>query len=278
AVPGRALWAEPANSAARSDAEQVEPGTPHVGVISATVPPGTAPLVVIDPGHGGGNAGAPGAEHGYFEKQLTLPLGRGLAERLRQRGYRVALTRDSDIYLTLRQRVSWANQVGADLFISIHANATESHNRRGYETFVLSPRAIDVDGRALRANDGVDDRDADPRIARVLDDVERGAAQSAAADLAHRIQGELQAVRGPEGNRGVRQDSMHVLLGATMPAVLVEVGFIDHPVEYGELRDPEVQDQLCDALAAAVSDSLPFEVSDSRSMAGPRVANARNSG
>ena len=92
----------------------------------------------------------------------------------------------------------------------------------------------------------------DPEIALVLDDVERGAAQWESAELATRMQKSLRVRRGPDGDRGVRQDSQHVLLGATMPAVLVEVGFIDHPIEGRELADPDIQARLVDAIVEAI--------------------------
>ena len=89
-----------------------------------------------------------------------------------------------------------------------------------------------------------------------IDDVERGAAQWEAAELAARVQRALRDVRGPDGDRGVRQDIDHVLLGATMPAVLVEVGFIDHPIEGKQLVEPAVQARLADAIAEAIEDQL----------------------
>lgn len=215
------------------------------------------PLIVIDPGHGGTNAGAPAAVPGLYEKQVTLALARLLWEELTERGYRVVLTRDRDVYLTLRQRVRLANRLGADLFISLHTNATTSHTQRGYETFVLPPEALNVDARALRLEDGAVREGVDPDTALLLDDLERGAAQEAAAALATAVQGELRVVRGPEGDRGVRQGAMDVLMGATMPAVLVEVGFIDHPVEGRELADPTVRERIAAALANAVVEVLP---------------------
>ena len=222
------------------------------------VPPADrAPLIVIDPGHGGTNSGAPAAVPGLYEKQITLALGRLVWEELTERGYRVVLTRDRDVYLTLRQRVRLANRLGADLFISIHTNATTSHTQRGYETFVLPPEALDVQARALRLDDGVVRTELDADTGLLLDDLERGAAQEAAAELAAAMQAQLRAVRGREGDRGVRQGAMHVLMGATMPAVLVEVGFIDHPVEGRELADPAVRERIAAALANAVVDVLP---------------------
>jgi N-acetylmuramoyl-L-alanine amidase len=212
--------------------------------------------VVIDPGHGGSNPGATGALPGLHEKQLTLVLARAVRERLVADGIDVVLTRDRDASLTLRRRMSVANQLGADLFVSLHANASPTRTQRGFETFVLTAAGVDVDGRALRSDSGTPRPGVDAETALVLDDVERGAAQWESAELAVAIQRELRAVRGADGDRGVRQDSHHVLLGATMPAVLVEVGFIDHPLEGRELALPAVQAQLADAIAAGIRAQL----------------------
>jgi N-acetylmuramoyl-L-alanine amidase len=211
--------------------------------------------VVLDPGHGGSNPGATGAT-GLHEKQLALALARAVADRLRSRGITVQLTRTTDRTLTLRQRVAFADSLPADLFVSIHANASPTRTQRGYETYVLTPHGIDVDGRALRSDTTTPRPGVDPDVALVLDDVERGASQWEAADLAGRMQRALRDRRGPDGDRGVRQDAEHVLLGATMPAVLVEVGFIDHPAEGRQLADPAVQSQLADAITEAIADQL----------------------
>lgn len=211
-----------------------------------------SPRVVIDPGHGGTNVGARGT---LTEKQLTLRIAHKLAERLRTRGLQVDLTRSDDRTLTLRQRVAVANRTAADLFVSIHGNASPTRSQRGFETFILTPRGVDIDGRALRA-DVRTPRNLAPEISLLLDDVERGASQWEAAELATRIQRNLRPIRGEAQDRGVRQDAHHVLLGATMPAVLVEVGFIDHPIEGPELATEKVQDQLALAIAEAIEDQL----------------------
>jgi len=224
-------------------------------VASAVATAQAAPrTVVIDPGHGGSNTGAKGAQ--LNEKQLTLALANQVTAKLRARGIAVVMTRTDDRTLTLRQRIAVANRLPADLFVSIHGNASPARNQRGYETFVLSARGVDVDGRALRGDMRTPRPNVDPEIALVLDDVERGAAQWEAADLAARTQRALRARRGEAGDRGVRQDAHHVLLGATMPAILVEVGFIDHPLEGRELAQPATQTQLADALVEAIEDQL----------------------
>jgi N-acetylmuramoyl-L-alanine amidase len=218
-------------------------------------PPRQPPVVVIDPGHGGSNLGAAGAT-GLPEKQLALALARAVADRLRGRGITVELTRTGDRTVTLRQRVELADRVPADLFVSIHANASPTRTQRGYETYVLTPRGIDIDGRALRSDTTTPRPGVAGDVALILDDVERGASQWEAADLAARMQRALRDRRGPDGDRGVRQDAQHVLLGATMPAVLVEVGFIDHPIEGRQLAEPAVQAQIADAIAEAITEQL----------------------
>lgn len=212
------------------------------------------PIVLLDPGHGGSNSGARGPA--LVEKRLTLALAEQVAGRLRARGVDARLTRTTDRTLTLRQRVELANRAPADLLVSIHANASPSRSKRGFETYVLTAEGVDVDGRALRADAPTSRPGVDPDTALVLDDVERGASQWAAADLAARIQRSLRDRRGAASDRGVRQDVHHVLLGATMPAVLVEVGFIDHPIEGRELATPAVQATLSDALTEAILDQL----------------------
>ena len=219
---------------------------------AAAGPP--ARTVVLDPGHGGSNPGTRGS--GVHEKQVTLQIAGLVATRLRARGLRVELTRTDDRTLTLRQRVARADSLAADLFVSIHANASPTRTQRGYETFVLTARGVDVDGRALRADTTTPRPGVDPEVALVLDDVERGAAQWGAADLAARMQQALRTRRGAEGDRGVRQDAHHVLLGATMPAVLVEVGFLDHPIEGKQITSEPVQAEIADAIAEAIAAQL----------------------
>jgi len=216
--------------------------------------PAASKVVVLDPGHGGSNRGTTG--HGRSEKVVTLAISNQVAARLRAQGVRVELTRTTDRTLTLRQRVTTAVKIPADLFISIHANASPTRTQRGYETFVLTPRGVDIDGRALRSDTRTTRTNVDPEIAHMLDDVERGSSQWESADLAARMQRSLRVRRGKDGDRGVRQDSQHVLLGATMPAVLVEVGFLDHPIEGKELLDAAVQAQLAEAIAEAILDQL----------------------
>ena len=128
-----------------------------------------APVVVLDPGHGGSNPGATGTT-GLAEKQLTLAIAGRVAERLRGRGVTVQQTRTTDRTLTLRQRIAIADRLPADLFVSIHANASPTRAQRGFETYVLSARGVDVDGRALRSDTTTPRPGVDPAVGLVLDD------------------------------------------------------------------------------------------------------------
>lgn len=215
-----------------------------------------APLVVLDPGHGGTNAGAPAVRDGVFEKHLTLALAFELRDLLVARGVRVVLTRETDEYLTLRERAAIANKLRADAFVSIHANASPNHTQSGYETYILSPVAIEVDSRALRHDEGPARTDVDVELSLVLSDIERGAVMPLSASLAGAIQGQLREKRGDRGDRGVRQASMHVLLGATMPAVLVEVGFIDHPDEGEDILSDKSRTNIAEALADGIASEI----------------------
>ena len=217
----------------------------------------SVPLILIDPGHGGTNSGAPSVRPEIFEKHITIAMAGVLRERLEAKGFHVRLTRHADTYLTLRERGRLANEMDADLFVSLHANATESHSHSGYETFILTPDAVDIDSRALRHDSGRPRPGMEPTLAALLDDIERSTSQVAAAELAASIQSNMRTLRGKAGDRGVRQDSMHVLLGATMPAVLVEVGFIDHPIEGEQLMNPEVREDMVDAIADAIIEHAP---------------------
>ena len=216
----------------------------------------TAKLVVLDAGHGGSNMGAAAAVAGIFEKQVNLAYVRGIRRHLLEKGVRVLLTRNSDRYLTLRQRVAFANYVGADALVSIHMNATPTHSQRGYETYILTPKAVQVDASALRIGTGIQRPRVDWMTQRILEEVERGVVFPQAARLAGAIQAGLRQVHGVKGDRGVRQDSMHVLLGATMPAVLVEVGFLDHPIEGPSLLTKKTHSEVTNAIAQAIIEGL----------------------
>jgi N-acetylmuramoyl-L-alanine amidase len=208
--------------------------------------------VVIDPGHGGSNTGAPGVR-GTYEKQVTLSIARALKRRLERESVNVVMTRTRDQYLTLRERSRRANAAHADLFISLHTNATTDHGRRGVETYALTREATDVEARRAAA------RTADP-VQSMLTDLQMLEAHRQSLELAARVQKRLIEARGHAASddgaydRGVRQAAYDVLAGVQAAAVLVEVGFIDHPVEGVELQRADVQEKTASAIAEAVFD------------------------
>jgi N-acetylmuramoyl-L-alanine amidase len=205
---------------------------------------GRASTVVIDPGHGGSNAGAP-AVGGASEKRVTLAVARLLGRELERRGLAAVLTRTRDEYLTLGERVRRANASDADLFVSLHANASIDHARRGVETYVVAREIQDAQAaHAAEAAGGP----AQAMLARAR--ARQAAAES--ARLARAVQKRLGEARG--GDRGVRQAPYDVLDGVQVPAVLVEVGFVDHPEEGRELLDPVVQERIAQAIADGIAE------------------------
>lgn len=213
--------------------------------LRASADPQPAFTVVIDAGHGGSNLGAAGSLDGVFEKKLTLAVARLVRKRLERDGVSVVLTRDSDVYLTLGERVRRANAASADLFVSLHANATPEHKRRGFDTFVLSREVRDIE--AHEAGGGA----ADP-VDGMLDRARVRLVARESARVSTAVRARLSHVR--DDDRGSRQAPFDVLEGLKMPATLVEMGFIDHPVEGLELVQPEVMHRVADAIADGIED------------------------
>jgi N-acetylmuramoyl-L-alanine amidase len=207
--------------------------------------------VVLDAGHGGSNTGAPTRQPGVFEKRVTRAVARRLAEELRARGFAVVLTRQADEFLTLRERVRRANAAAPDCFISLHANAAAERSRRGIETWVLARDAVAVEARRAASRER-DDVQALLAELRLLDAHQRSLRLAEAVQS--RLVAELAHAGEPTIDRGVRQAGYDVLAGVSAPAVLVELGFLDHALEGAQLLDGEHQRRLAQALAAAVDD------------------------
>jgi N-acetylmuramoyl-L-alanine amidase len=214
--------------------------------------------VVIDPGHGGDELGAEGRKN-VIEKEVTLDVGRRLKALLdKEQGIATLLTRDTDISVPLDDRTALANQFHADLFLSIHVNSAPRHDARGAETYFLASKAKDDEIRTLAAienNAAGVERDKLPEssgnLELVLWDLAQETFLQESAELAGTIQKELNDALGVR-DRGVKQAPFRVLMGATMPAVLVEIGFISNPVEEESLSHGEYRDKIADALLRAV--------------------------
>jgi N-acetylmuramoyl-L-alanine amidase len=223
--------------------------------------------IVIDPGHGGQETGAIGPG-GVQEKELTLELARELASRLGRLGVQTVLTRTDDSLVALDTRSAIANQNRADLFISIHLNSSLGAGANGTETYFLSPQPSDPRAASSAAAENT------PPSAPATSDAAGGAGAPSAAEqqdvelilwdlaqsrhlaesqrFANMIQAQLNEALQIK-DRGVKQAPFRVLKGATMPAVLVELGFINNPEEEKKLQDPAYRDQLVDALITAVA-------------------------
>lgn len=208
--------------------------------------------VVLDPGHGGSNTGSPGRGE-VLEKRVTLALAKAVRRRLEAAGVTVQLTRTRDVYVPIRARARVANAVMPRCFVSIHTNASLDHARRGVETYLLSRDAIDI--RARRAAGGASD-DASGVLAdlRALGNA-RASLRLAELVQQHLLGGGVSMIDGSSYlavDRGVRQAAHDVLADAEVPAILVEVGFLDHPVEGRLLASAEGQAAVADRLAAAL--------------------------
>lgn len=214
--------------------------------------------VVIDPGHGGDEDGAIGPS-GLKEKDVVLDIARRLSALLSVEGFEVHLTRGGDETLSLDDRAGVANEKRADLFMSLHVNASTTTRARGAETFFLARDATDDESRTLAAlENGAhgasrDDTAASHDLPLILWDLAQVEHLETSAQLAELIQDRLNEALGLR-NRGVRQAPFRVLVGATCPAVLVETGFMSNPDEEKLLADPEYRRKLATTLARAIVD------------------------
>jgi N-acetylmuramoyl-L-alanine amidase len=213
--------------------------------------------VVIDAGHGGDDHGAEGTA-GLLEKELVLDLAQRVAKKLRAQGLRVELTRSSDAFVALDARTEIANRAAADLFLSIHANASRAPSVRGIETFFASPEASDEAAEELaRAENAAFGPAAaklsqgDPVLA-ILGDLMAQQQLADSQDFARLAQREI-ARGAPARSRGVKQAPFVVLMGVRMPAVLVEVGFITNPQDERALRKAAERERIAAALARAIA-------------------------
>ena len=212
--------------------------------------------IVLDAGHGGHDEGATGPS-GLHEKDLVLDVTNLLASRLRERGVHVVLTRTRDEFLSLEERTAVANDARADLFLSIHANASSSRKPRGIETYFASLEATDDAAMATAEREnsafGASAKDfetTDP-LAAILGDLIETQHLQESSEFAKLAQSELANVARAR-SRGVKQAPFVVLMGVQMPASLVEIGFLTNPDDEKGLRRSRQRAAIADALTEAV--------------------------
>ncbi|MFA6320489.1 MAG: N-acetylmuramoyl-L-alanine amidase [Candidatus Omnitrophota bacterium] len=213
--------------------------------------------IVLDPGHGGNDPGAIGRRLHIKEKNLTLQLARKIKSLLEEAGIKVIMTRDSDVFIPLPRRSEIANKSGADIFVSVHINASRSRLMRGFECYYLS-NATDDNARALEAFENSSlkmDEAASAQHSRPLDktlwDMTLTENRLESAELASYICDSINDSLAI-GNRGIRSARFYVLKHTNIPAVLVEAGYISNRYEELKLKDPDFLGRLAESIAQGI--------------------------
>ena len=213
--------------------------------------------IILDPGHGGKDAGATGRRLHLKEAEMTLDLARKIKSILEGEGITVVMTRDRDIFIPLPQRAEIANKNNADLFVSVHINASRSRSLRGFECYFLS-NATDDNVRALQAyesgyfkiGDGAS-AERSKRLDKTLWDMKFTEDRRESAELSSYICDSVEK-NFTMGNRGVRSARFYVLKYSRIPAVLVEAGYISNRYEEMKLKDPKFLDKVADAVTEGI--------------------------
>jgi N-acetylmuramoyl-L-alanine amidase len=224
---------------------------------SLTPPAAKRIRIVIDAGHGGKDPGARGY-NGAHEKDGALDISRRLASKLEDRlGFDVLMTRQSDKFVSLAHRKDMANRANADLFVSVHLNASKNKRLNGIETYYLKDSNDRATNRLATMENGAEafisedvSRDAD--LPQILSDMIQSGKEAASDRAAQHIQkalvGHLKPRYSSVSNLGVKQGPFLVLDGTFMPSVLVEAGFISHSVEGKRLMSGTYRDAIAEGL------------------------------
>ena len=212
--------------------------------------------IVVDAGHGGKDPGARGVCRSAREKDVTLSLARRLKKKLEARlGAEVVMTRDKDTFLTLEERTAMANTEEADLFISLHVNAHRNREAYGIETYFLN-LATDEESIRVAAMENATSTKNISDLQTILMDLMQNAKINESSRLAGYVQANMVGLLKKHYSRvrdkGVKQAPFYVLLGAQMPAILVETSFISNPRECQRLLDPGYQERICDGIALGI--------------------------
>ena len=207
--------------------------------------------IVIDPGHGGHDTGTIGPT-GLLEKDVVLDVGLRLKKLLENStGCEVIMTRDDDTFIPLEERTAIANEKSADLFISIHANASRDMSARGIETYYLnltsSPDVLEVAAREnATSQESVHElQDLIKKIA-MTEKIEES--QDFARQVQREVYSRVTKVSGAQRDRGVKKAPFVVLIGANMPSVLAEISFLTNPSDERMLKRPDYREKIASAL------------------------------
>ncbi|MGL4280923.1 MAG: N-acetylmuramoyl-L-alanine amidase family protein, partial [Albidovulum sp.] len=231
---------------------------------------GERPLtVVVDPGHGGID---PGAEAGgKVEAEVMLTFARELAEVLRRAGMNVILTREEDVFVPLETRISIARAAGADVFLSLHADALAEGEATGATVYALADEATDAaSARLAERHDradllaGVDLTGQDDVLASVMMDLARAETQPRADRLAEALVREIRARGGKMHRHPIQGAAFSVLKSPDIPSLLLEVGFLSSARDRVRLDDPEWRAMMQAAILAALSDWAVADAAEAR--------------
>jgi N-acetylmuramoyl-L-alanine amidase len=211
--------------------------------------------IVIDPGHGGHDPGAIGA-NGTREKDVVLEMGLKLAKKIREDLHMdVVMTRSTDIFIPLEERTAIANKVNADLFVSVHANASLNRLSSGIETYYLNLAKTEK-AKQVAARENNTSLEKVGVLQTILFDLMANQKLNDSARLADDVQSALYRRIGKQfedaKNLGVKQGPFYVLVGATMPSILVETAFLSNDKEEERLKNPEYQDATVDGIVEGI--------------------------
>jgi N-acetylmuramoyl-L-alanine amidase len=229
------------------------------------------PTIVIDPGHGGVDSGARSIT-GVNEKKIALDYAKELKRRLEATGrYRVALTRDRDIFLQLRDRVAMAQQLGGDLFVSLHANNHKSRKIKGISVYTLSEKSSDAEAAALAAKEnkadiiaGIDLSDQTEVVSKILIDLAQRETMNLSKTLGNTMVKKLGRVTALLANTH-RFAGFAVLKSPTVPSVLIEIGYLSNRAEERLLRTAKHRAKVTGAIVKAIDAYVKSQKSLNRS-------------
>ena len=249
------VWGQDADTPATSDPIGQSTAKLSPGAIARQLALGVS-RIVIDPGHGGKDYGAPGYLKGVHEKHVVLQIAKRLARKVEHElKCDAVLTRTTDRYLTLEERTAIANTQNADLFVSIHTNAVRHTRAYGIETFFLN-LATDDDAILVAARENATSAKNISDLESILNDLMQNAKINESSRLAAMVQTEmcyhLKKKYSHIRSKGVKKAPFYVLLGAQMPAILVETSFISNPRECKRLTNATYQEALCDGIVRGI--------------------------
>ena len=213
----------------------------------------SAKTIVIDPGHGGKDPG--GGIGNIIEKPIALNISKKVGAVLSTKGYTVLFTRDTDRYISLKERTAFATRHKADLFLSIHANASSNSKAHGIETYYLDVTSTDKEAELIAARENANSGYSIQELESLLKGLIVESKSEDSRRLATHVQRELVASTGAV-DRGVKHARFVVLIGTRVPAILIETGFVTNPTESKKLTSHAYQQKVAEAIVRGIETFL----------------------